>query len=343
MLPLDRKKVNKIFISGPVANSQTILGDWALLQPEENVWTVYKGIQEIYSDAIVDTLFFSNNIVGMNSQWIEEAEKKALEADVNIVVVGENSLRYDRNRTCRENKDRDNLDSPGKQQELLEAVYKSGKPTILVLLNGRPLSVTWADKNIPAILEAWEPGSFGGIAIAEILFGDVNPSGKLPITFPHNVGQIQTVYNHKSSQYARTFVLSPTGALYPFGYGLSYTDFTYGEPKIEKTNYKIGETIQIEVPVTNTGDREGSEIVQLYIRGLYGSVTRPVKELKEFSREENIQPGETRKVQFTLAPEIFRCFSANNKWEVEPGKYYIMVGSSSRNKDLQTIEIQLTE
>lgn len=335
ILPLNSKSYKKIFITGPNANSQTILGDWAFLQPEENVVTVYKGIKDICKEAQIDSICFSTNITKMDPLLIDQAAEKAKEADLNIVVVGDNGLRYRSDRTNGENTDRDNLELPGRQQELLEKVYTSGKPTILILLSGRPLSLPWADQNIPAIVEGWESGSKGGQAIAEILFGEVNPSGKLPITFPQNVGQVQTFYNHKASQYSRRFALAKTGPLYSFGYGLSYTTYSYSEPVLAQNTIRKDGKTTVSFDVTNTGQREGTEIVQLYIQDEYASVTRPVKELKNFDRI-TLKPGETKKVSFDITPKELQFFGTEGKWIVEPGTFKIMVGGSSRDQDLKS-------
>jgi beta-glucosidase len=339
ILPLDRNKYKRIFVVGPNADSQTIMGDWAMPQPDDNVITAYEGIKAACPNAAFDSMCFSGVITSITEQDLVAARRKASAADLNIVVIGENSQRYeDKGRTCGENCDRDNLDFPGLQQQLLEAVYASGKPTILVMLNGRPLSVVWADQNIPAILEAWEPGMMGGQAIAEVLFGDYNPSGKLPVTVPYNVGQIQTIYNHKWSQYSRQFALSHTGCLYPFGYGLSYTTYEYGEPTISKDTISAKESVSLSFDLSNTGEREGTEIVQLYIRDEYGSVTRPVKQLKDFQRV-SLKPGEKKTVLFDITPDDLKFYTINKRWEVEPGDFTIMVGPSSADKDLKSVKL----
>jgi beta-glucosidase len=308
-------------------------------QPDDNVITAYEGIKAACPNAAFDSMCFSGVITSITEQDLVAARRKASAADLNIVVIGENSQRYeDKGRTCGENCDRDNLDFPGLQQQLLEAVYASGKPTILVMLNGRPLSVVWADQNIPAILEAWEPGMMGGQAIAEVLFGDYNPSGKLPVTVPYNVGQIQTIYNHKWSQYSRQFALSHTGCLYPFGYGLSYTTYEYGEPTISKDTISAKESVSLSFDLSNTGEREGTEIVQLYIRDEYGSVTRPVKQLKDFQRV-SLKPGEKKTVLFDITPDDLKFYTINKRWEVEPGDFTIMVGPSSADKDLKSVKL----
>ena len=341
ILPLKKDNYRRIFIAGPNADSQTILGDWAMPQPGENVITVYEGIREACPNAKIDSLCFGGRITEISSNDLVVANRKAREADLNIVVLGENSQRYESfGRTCGENCDRDNLDLPGRQQELLEAIYASGKPTILVLLNGRPLSLVWADQNIPAILEAWEPGMYGGQVIAEVLFGDLNPSGKLPVTVPYNVGQVQTIYNHKWSQYSRKFALSHTGYLYPFGYGLSYTTYKYGKPTLSKDKINKNESVTISFDLTNTGKMDGTEIVQLYIRDEYGSITRPVKELKGFQRVA-LKAGETKKVEFTITPDDLKFYTIRKVWEVEPGDFTIMVGASSADKDLQSVALKV--
>lgn len=341
ILPLKKDNYRRIFIAGPNADSQTILGDWAMPQPGENVITVYEGIREACPNAKIDSLCFGGRITEISSNDLVVANRKAREADLNIVVLGENSQRYESfGRTCGENCDRDNLDLPGRQQELLEAIYASGKPTILVLLNGRPLSLVWADQNIPAILEAWEPGMYGGQVIAEVLFGDLNPSGKLPVTVPYNVGQVQTIYNHKWSQYSRKFALSHTGYLYPFGYGLSYTTYKYGKPTLSKDKINKNESVTISFDLTNTGKMDGTEIVQLYIRDEYGSITRPVKELKGFQRVA-LKAGETKKVEFTITPNDLKFYTIRKVWEVEPGDFTIMVGASSADEDLQSVALKV--
>lgn len=343
LLPLKKGAYRKIFIVGPNADSQTILGDWAMPQPDENVITVYEGIRAACPDAAIDSLCFSGVITNIRPEEIEMAGRKAKEVDLNVVVIGENAQRYEsKGRTCGENCDRDNLDFPGLQQDLLEKIHASGKPTVLVMLNGRPLSVVWANEHIPAILEAWEPGVMGGQAIAEVLFGDVNPCGKLPVTVPYNVGQVQTIYNHKASQYSRRFALTHTGPLFPFGYGLSYTSYQYGKPRLSKPTIRKDESVTVSFDVTNTGKMDGTEIVQLYIRDEYGSVTRPVKELKGFQRV-FLKAGETKRVEFAVTPDELKFYTARGVWEVEPGDFTILVGSSSADNDLQALALKVED
>ena len=339
LLPLKKDAYNHIFITGPNADSQTILGDWAMPQPESNIITVLKGIRNACPKAKIDTLCFGGVIPGMKEELVNRAAEMAKSADLNIVVIGENSMRYeDKGRTCGENFDRDNLDFPDRQEELLEKVYASGKPTVLVMLNGRALSIVWANQHVPAIVEAWEPGMKGGQAIAELLFGEINPCGKLPVSFPRSVGQIQTIYNHKWSQYSRQFALTESGPIYPFGYGLSYTSYKYGPLQLSDTLIATDGSLVASIDVTNSGKMDGTEIVQLYICDEYGSVTRPVKELKGFQRVP-LKVGETKKVSFRISPDELKFFTANRRWEVEPGSFIIMVGASSDNKDLQTARL----
>lgn len=336
ILPLSGKE-KKVFVCGPNADSQTILGDWAVPQADDDVITALEGIREELKGASVETMCFDGMIERIDDKGIAAAALKARSADVNILVLGENTERYSVfGRSCGENCDRDNLDFPGRQEELLEAVVRSGKPTVLVLLNGRALSLTWAQENVNAIVEAWEPGMMGGQAIAEVLTGKVNPSGKLPVTVPWSVGQVQTVYNHKHSQYSRTFAWGPSGCLYPFGFGLSYTTFEYSEPSIADAEIKADDSTKACITVTNTGKVEGTETVQLYIRDEYGSVTRPVKELKGFQKV-TLKPGESRELEFAITPDMLQCWGAQEKWTVEPGDFTVLIGSSSADDDLKAV------
>lgn len=377
-------KVRKIFVCGPNADSQTILGDWAAPQPADNVVTVLEGIRNVAPGTAVDTLCFGGKIGNITDDRIRLARAKAASADINILVLGENSQRYSAfGHTCGENCDRDNIDLPGRQEELLEAVQAAGKPVVLVLLTGRALGLTWAEEHVNAILNSWEPGMMGGQAVAEVLFGQVNPSGKLPVTVPRNVGQIPTIYNYKPMQYSRQFVLNETGALYPFGFGLSYTTYSYSAPcfvaamsdtaasmdsasllaataadtaaagtssqdtrknalRCDAAAVSVKELpVCVSVEVTNSGAMDGDEVVQLYVRDEYASVTRPVKELKAFRRV-HIPAGETVKVAFEITPEMLACWSGKGDvWTVEPGDFTLMVGSSSADKDLQTLTLHV--
>ena len=342
ILPLD-KPYGRIFLCGPNADSQTQLGDWVVPQEDDNVITVYEGLREAFPGARFDTLFCGGRVTGVDNAVLAQASALSRQADLNILVLGDNSQRYSSfGRTCGENCDRDNIALPGRQQELLEAVAASGRPTILLLMSGRALGVEWAAQSpeVRAILNVWEPGQMGGTAIAEILTGAVNPSGKLPVTIPRNVGQIQCVYNHKHSQYSRHFALAEQGPLYPFGLGLSYTTFEYGEPQLSKSVIGPDESVELSVELKNTGDRDGAEAAQLYIRDEYGSVTRPVKELKAVQKP-FLKAGESTRLVFEITPEMLACWGAAEKWAVEPGDFTLMVGSSSADEDLKTISLTI--
>ena len=342
ILPLD-KPYGRIFLCGPNADSQTQLGDWVVPQEDDNVITVYEGLREAFPGARFDTLFCGGRVTGVDNAVLAQASALSRQADLNILVLGDNSQRYSSfGRTCGENCDRDNIALPGRQQELLEAVAASGRPTILLLMSGRALGVEWAAQSpeVRAILNVWEPGQMGGTAIAEILTGAVNPSGKLPVTIPRNVGQIQCVYNHKHSQYSRHFAQAEQGPLYPFGLGLSYTTFEYGEPQLSKSVIGPDESVELSVELKNTGDRDGAEAAQLYIRDEYGSVTRPVKELKAVQKP-FLKAGESTRLVFEITPEMLACWGAAEKWAVEPGDFTLMVGSSSADEDLKTISLTI--
>ena len=337
----ESKPIQRIFLCGPNCDSQTILGDWVVPQDEDDVITVFEGLQAVCPGVKIDTMCFRGRVTAVDDAGIRTAAAKAQQADVNILVLGDNTQRYSAfGRTSGENCDRDNLDLPGRQQELLEAVAASGRPTVLILMSGRALGVVWAVENpsVNAILNVWEPGQMGGQAIAEILFGLVNPSGKLPVTMPRNAGQIQCVYNHKHSQYSRQFALGVSAPLYPFGYGLSYTTFEYGEPQISKDVIGPDESATVSIRVSNTGAMDGAEAVQLYIRDEYGSVTRPVKELKAVQKP-FLKAGESVDLCFEITPAMLECWGANEEWTVEPGDFTIMVGSSSADEDLKSVKL----
>ena len=340
VLPLAAKE--SIFLCGPNIDSQTILGDWVVPQDDDDVVTVYEGIKALCPQARIDTMTFGGRVTGVDDAGLRRAAAKARNAGINILVLGDNSQRYSAfGRSCGENCDRDNIDLPGRQQELLQTVAASGRPTVLILMSGRALGVPWAaaSPSVNAILQAWEPGQMGGQAIAEILFGLVNPSGKLPVTVPRNAGQIQCVYNHKASQYSRHFALAEQGPLSPFGFGLSYTSFEYGEPGVSDTVLYPGGSICLSVPLHNAGPYDGAEAVQLYIRDDYASVTRPVKELKGVQKV-FLKAGESTVVQFDITPAMLECWSAAGRWETEPGSFTLMAGSSSTDSDLQCIRIE---
>ena len=344
ILPLQKTtSKKKIFVTGPNANNQSILGDWHAAQPDENVITIYEGIKTLGETKGYAVNFFDSgeNIRKIQSSKIQEAAEKAKNADYAIVVVGDNSMRYKwKDKTAGENMGRANLDLFGKQLELVQAIEKTGTPVIIVLVNGKPISEPWLQKNIPAIIESWEPGNLGGKAVAEILFGDVNPSGKLPLTVARSVGQLRMIYNHKPSAYFHKYADEKNTPLYPFGFGLSYTKYSYNTPKLSSKTFKQNEAITVTVEVTNTGKINGEEIVQLYIRDKVSSATRPVKELKGYQRVA-LKAGETKTVSFTIDAKSLAFYDINMVYCVEPGEFIIMTGSSSNDKDLKLTTLKV--
>ena len=223
-----------------------------------------------------------------------------------------------------------NLDLTGLQEELLKAVYETGTPTIVVLINGRPLSIRWTAEHIPAIVEAWMCGEQGGNAVADVLFGDYNPGGKLPITFPRHSGQFPFYYNHSVTKTRANYIDMPGTPLYEFGYGLSYTKFEYGNLHIDPKETGPEGKIDITLDVKNTGARKGDEVVQLYINDEISSTSKPAKELKGYERI-GLEPGEKKTVKFKLLPEDISLFDRNMNFIVEPGTFKVMVGSSSED------------
>jgi beta-glucosidase len=268
---------------------------------------------------------------------IAEAVKVAKKADLIVLAIGDNE------QTSREAwswvhlGDRAHLELIGRQEELAKAMLATGKPVVVFLFNGRPISIEWLSKEAPVIFECWYLGQEAGHAVAEVLFGDHNPGGKLPITVPRSAGHLPAFYNYKPTA-RRGYLFDDVMPLYAFGYGLSYTTFTIGTPRLSKKKIKLDGSTRVTVDVTNTGSRAGTETVQLYIRDTYSSVTRPMKELKGF-RKIFLQPGETRAVGFDVTPELLAFYNVDMKFVVEPGEFQIMVGNSSRDRDLQSITL----
>ena len=267
--------------------------------------------------------------------WTDEQAKDefktavelARKSDVAVLFLGE--LQY----MSGEAASRSSLDLPGKQQELLEAVVATGKPVVLVLMNGRPLNVTWASEHVPAILEAWYPGTQGGHAIANLLFGDAVPGGKLPVTWPRNVGQVPIYYSHNLTQAPQTqdkrYWNEESTPLYPFGFGLSYSTFAFSNLKVSQPEVSAGQNVALSVEVENTGATAGDEVAQVYIHQQAGSASRPVRELKGFQRI-TLAPHEKKTVQFSLHSEDLQYWStAERKWIVEPGIFDLWVGGDS--------------
>lgn len=340
LLPLDFSDYKNILVTGPNANNHTILGDWTLQQPDANVVTVLDGIREIAGSAKVNYYDYGDDVRQNSMDKVNEAAAIAKKSDLAIVVVGENPLRYQKSKTCGENIDRMGLELLGTQNQLVQKIHETGVPTIVILVGGRPLSVNWIAQNVQALVQAWEPGSLGGRALANILTGKVNPSAKLPISIPRHSGQIQMIYNHKPSQYFHKYIDGPSTPLYPFGFGLSYTRFDYSGLKLSHAKISVLDSFTASIELTNVGNREGTEVVQLYIRDVYSSATRPVKELKDFTRV-TLKPGEKKTVTFTVTPDKLAYWNRNMQYGVEKGEFEIMIGSSSQDKDLKKVKIEV--
>ena len=344
LLPLSKvKNPKKILVTGPNANNQSILGDWHAAQPDENVTTIYEGIKDLGESKGYDVSFFDSgdNIRKISNKNIQNSVEASKDADYIIVVVGDNSMRYKwKDKTAGENMARAELNLAGKQLELVRSLKEINDNVIVVYVNGKPISEPWIQNNIPSILEAWEPGNLGGKAVAEIIFGDINPSGKLPLTVPRSVGQLQMIYNHKPSQYFHKYAFEKNKPLYEFGYGLSYTKFKYSKPKLLNKSFDEDSIIKVQVDVTNIGEMDGDEVVQLYIRDKVSSATRPVKELKGYKRT-HLKVGETKNVIFEITPESLAFYDIDMNYVVEPGTFNIMTGSSSHFKSLKTVELNI--
>jgi beta-glucosidase len=335
LLPLDPARYKRIMVTGINADDENILGDWSASAKPENVTTILEGIRMLAPDADVTFVDQGWDPRNMSADKVAEAAARARQSDLNIVVAGEYMMRYRwADRTDGEDTDRSDIDLVGLQNKLIEEVAASGKPTVLVLVNGRPLGVEWAAQHLPAILEAWAPGMYGGQAVAEILFGAVNPSAKLAVTIPRSVGQLQMIYNHKPSQYFHPYAAGKLSTpLYPFGHGLSYTTYRYDNLTLSAHEMSTDGAIEVSVDVTNTGSRDGTEIVQLYLRDRFSSVTRPVKELKDFARV-TLKAGESRTVSFRITSDKLAFYDKKMKRIVEDGEFIVMVGSSSADEDL---------
>lgn len=337
LLPLS-KSLKSIAVIGPNAGDwRNLLGDYTARKVLQPVTTVLEGIRQLAPGARIEYVK-GCDILGDGTNEIEKAKQAARNAEAAIVVVGENAWDpasgYPTNG---EGYDVASLDLTGRQEELVKAVYETGTPTVVVLVNGRPLSIRWIAENVPAIVEAWLPGEKGGRAVADVLFGDVNPSGRLPVTFPRHSGQLPVYYNRPPSKdywiergWGRRYVDMSAKPLWDFGYGLSYTTFEYANLRIETPRVRPDGEVRISAEITNTGSRAGAEVAQLYIRDVVGSVTTPVKQLRGFERIE-LKPGEKRTVRFTLTPDDLSLLDRNMKRVVEPGEFRVMIGRSAED------------
>lgn len=344
LLPLKKEGLN-IALIGPFANDKhSPLGSWRGKAEDNSAVSVLEGLQSYTGNSLTHKMgvklvegvpTFANEVLinTTDNTGIKEAVAAARNKDVVIMVLGEHGFQSGEGRS------RASLNLPGLQQKLLEAVYKVNKNIVLVLMNGRPLAIEWADKNLPAIVEVWHLGTESGNAIAQVLYGDYNPSGKLTMTFPKNVGQVPIYYNYKNTGrpsypgndlvFWSHYIDESNEPLYEFGYGLSYTTFKYDKLKMSSNSLKSGKKLEVSFTLTNTGNFEGKEVVQLYIRDMYASSVRPVKELKGFEMV-SLKPQESKNVSFTINEEMLKFYSANEKWETEPGDFKVFIGGSSK-------------
>jgi beta-glucosidase len=363
-LPLQRK--GTVAVIGPLAdNPRNMTGTWSVAADHSKSVSVLAGIRAVAGNSVnvvtargsnldADSLFEDRaGMFGKSLQrdsrpsevLLREAVETALRSDVVVAVLGESA------EMSGESSSRADIGIPDAQQDLLRELLKTGKPMVLVLFTGRPLTLKWESENVPAILNVWFGGSETGLAVGDVLFGDVNPSGKLPATFPQHVGQIPLYYNHKNtgrplpegkwfSKFTGNYLDVSNDPVYPFGYGLSYTKFTLTEPAVTRKDPKGNQILTVTTTVTNTGTLAGKEVVQLYIRDKVGSVTRPVKELKGFQKVE-LKPGESRSVRFDLTVDDLKFYNSDLVFDWEPGEFDIMVGSNSM--DVKTVTVNWTK
>lgn len=354
VLPLAKK--GTVAVIGPLANTRTnMAGTWSVAALLDKYPSLVEGLKETLAGKVNITYAKGSNLIGdsayeeratmfgrslhrdnrTDKEMLDEALKVAANADVIIAALGESS------EMSGESSSRTNLNIPDVQHTLLKALLKTGKPVVLTLFTGRPLTLTWEQTNVPAILNVWFGGSEAAYAISDVLFGDVNPSGKLTSTFPKNVGQIPLYYNHKNTgrplpegqwfqKFRSNYLDVDNDPLYPFGYGLSYTTFQYSNITLSSTTMQQGGSVTASVTVTNTGKRAGAEVVQLYIRDLVGSITRPVKELKGFKKI-FLKPGESRTVSFPITEDLLKFYDYNLNHVAEPGDFDVMIGRNSRD------------
>ena len=333
LLPLAPEAGGRIAVIGSLAtDAKAQLGSWLAAGATGDATTLLDGIRAATSREVVYARGAAPDTTDRGG--IAEAVALAARADVAVLVVGETAD------MSGEGRSRVSLDLPGAQQELVRAVHATGTPVVVVLMNGRPLSTAWEAEHVPAILEAWFPGTQAGPAVADVLFGARNPSGKLPVTVPRHVGQVPLTYNPKNTgrPWLEGYIdLDSNTPLFPFGHGLSYTRFTYSDLAVTDTLVARGQGVEVRVTLANAGPRAGTETVQLYLRDLVADVTRPVRELKAF-RQVTLAPGESRAVTFTLGPEAYGYVTASGERVVQPGRHLVFVGGSSA----QTLEASFT-
>lgn len=360
ILPL--QKNGTIALIGPMAdNRENMPGTWSVAANFDQSVSLKEGLEAVVGDRVKILHARGANIVGDSllesrvsifgkptrrdsrppSVMIQEAVNVARNADVIVAAMGESA------EMSGEASSLSNIELSESQRELLKALLKTGKPVVIVLFTGRPLALKWEEENVPAILNVWFAGSEAGLAIADVLFGDVNPSGKLTATFPQNTGQIPIYYNHKNTgrplpegqwfqKFRSNYLDVSNDPLYPFGYGLSYTTFSYGDLKLSSTELKGDQTLTASIEVTNTGNSDGKEVVQLYIRDVVGSITRPVKELKGFQKV-NLKKGETKTVTFEITTEDLKFYNYDLEYTWESGDFDIMIGGNSRDVKVERV------
>jgi len=353
LAPLDLSKYQTIAVIGPNAD-RTLLGGYSGV-PKHEV-TVLEGIKAragnlakvVYSEGCKITIggnWNRDEVVPSNPEedrkQIAEAVEVAKQADVIILAIGGNEQTSREAWGLNHMGDRASLDLIGRQEELVQAMLATGKPVVALLYNGRPNSINYLVQNVPVIFECWYLGQENGHAVADILFGDVNPSGKLPITIPRSAGHLPVFYNYKPSA-RRGYLFDEVSPLYAFGYGLSYTTFAIQNVRLENRTIRANGSARVMVDVTNTGKREGAEVVQMYIRDVVSSVTRPVKELKGFQKV-TLHPGEKKTVTFDITPDLLAFYDVNMKYVVEPGEFLVLVGNSSRDSDLMKVALTVTK
>ncbi len=343
LLPLDPDKINRIALVGPMADTQfDLIGEWSARGNSAEAISLHEGLKSSLEGKVQIIHAKGCQITGNDKSGFLEALRAARTADVIVAAVGESRM-MSGEALCRTD-----LGLPGVQKDFLMELQKTGKPVVVVLMNGRPLAIPWVKKNVPAILETWFLGTQAGPAIADVLLGKYNPSGKLPVTFPVSVGQVPIFYGHKNTgrppipgiRWNSKYLDIPVEPLFPFGYGLSYTTFEYSEITLSDTILLPGGELTATLTVSNTGDLDGEEIIQFYIRDLVGSVTRPVLELKGF-RKESIPAGESVTIQFAITEEDLKFYDINMEFTAEPGDFELFIGPNSA--ELKKAKFTFTE